>query len=164
MHRFAVSVQGCSFVAAATPAQVENWSRYKSNWSTKKEPSFPSDTSARKGEGSQTLAVVADAASRSPQETQHNGGLGPSQGRERAAGGLHGQGSRGRQGAEQMGRRDRMSNRRRQQDQCNSKSTNSFCCIKNKSLFLLHYSFTPYTYCRLDHCAGQGGVEQWGEN
>lgn len=54
-----------------------------------------------------------------------------------------------RQGAEQMGRGDRMTNRWRQQEQCNSKSTNSFCCITNKSLFSLHYSFIPYTYCRL---------------
>lgn len=67
-------------------------------------------------------------------------------------------GAGGRQGAEQMGRGDRMSNRQRQQEQCNSKSTNSFCSIKNKSLFSLHYSFTPYTYCRLDHCGGQEGT------
>lgn len=54
-----------------------------------------------------------------------------------------------RRGAEQMGTGDKMSNRGRQKDQCNSKSTNSFCYIKTKSLFALHYSSTPYAYHRL---------------
>lgn len=107
-------------------AQVENWGRYKSSWSLKKEPSFPLDTGARKGEGSQTLAGVADAASRSSQEAQHNTGLGPSWGGKEQQEDCMVKGAEGRQGAEQMGRGDRMSNRRRQQEQCNSKSTNSF--------------------------------------
>lgn len=54
---------GMLICVSCNSAQVENWSRYKSNWSTKKEPSSPSNTSARKGEGSQTLVVMADAAS-----------------------------------------------------------------------------------------------------
>jgi len=58
-------------------------------------------------------------------------------------------GAGGRRGAEQMERGDKMNNRQRQQDQCNSKSTISFCYIKNKLLFSLHYSSIPYTYCRL---------------
>ena len=102
MHRFVVSVYRCSFAVAATAAQVEeNWGSCKSNWKQKGRThvafpptSFPSDTGARKGEGSNTLVVVADAASRSPQEAQPNGGLVPSWRREAAAGGLHGQGSR----------------------------------------------------------------------
>jgi len=58
-------------------------------------------------------------------------------------------GAGGRRGAEQMERGDKMNNRQRQQDQCNSKSTISFCYIKNKLLFSLHYSSITYTYCRL---------------
>lgn len=111
--------------------------------------SFPSDTHVRKGEGSKALVVVADAASRSPQEAQPSGGLVPSWRTEEAAGGLHGQGNRRKAKSEQMGREDKLSNRRRQQDQYNSKSANSFCYIKNKLLFLLHYSSTPYKYCSL---------------
>lgn len=102
MRHFAVSVYRRSFAVAATAAQVEdNWGSCKSNWKDKGRThvvfpptSFPSDTRARKGEGNKTLVVVADAASRSPQEAQPNGGLVPSWRREAAAGGLHGQGSR----------------------------------------------------------------------
>lgn len=54
-------------------AQVENWGRYKSNWSTKKEHSGPSDTCARKGKGNQTLAVAADAANRNTAWSREQG-------------------------------------------------------------------------------------------
>lgn len=102
MQHFAVSVHKCSFAVAATavPAE-ESWGSCESNWKHKGRThvvfpptSFPSDTSARQGEGNKTLVAAADAASRSPQEAQPNGGLVPSWRREAAAGGLHGQESR----------------------------------------------------------------------
>lgn len=126
---------GMLICVSCNSAQVENWGRYKSSWSTKKEPSFPLDTSARKGEGSQTQVVVAGAASRSSQKHSVMQGWDPAGTEKEQQEDCMVKGAGGRQGAEQMGRGDRMSNRRRQQDQCNTKSTNSFCCIKNKSLF-----------------------------
>lgn len=68
MHHLAVSVYRCT---SATAAQVEeNWEVTKATGSRKEEPikfsSAPSDTSARKGERSKTLVIVADAAQESP--------------------------------------------------------------------------------------------------
>lgn len=126
MHHVAASVLIYSSCDSCPSGGERSGDATKAKWKHKGRtrafsppPSFPTYTRARRGEGKRTLMAVADAASRSPQEAQLNGGLVPRWRRAETAGGLHGQGSKKEARSRTDGGRDKMNNRRRQQDQCN---------------------------------------------
>lgn len=151
----AVSAYRHPFSSAATPTQVEEtWGCYKCQLETqRKNPQifsqqFPCSYQNQEGEGKRPLMIVEDAAaSRSPQEAQTNGGLVGTQLEERSSS-RRTAWSRKQEGGKEKNRRDKTNNRRSQQDQCNSKSTNSFF-LYGKQISIFISISTPHTFCRL---------------
>lgn len=169
MHHVAASVLIYSSCDSCPSGGERSGDATKANWKHKGRtrafsppPSFPAYTRARRGEGKRTLMAVADAASRSPQEAQLNGGLVPRWRREETAGGLHGQGSKKEARSRTDGGRDKMITGGDSRISVTLKAQIPFVICKTNSIFMT--LSPPHTYCRLHrlvHCAGREELAHW---